>query len=166
MYQDGYTLHTCESLNQLQFPTRRRKSYFGYFETPVVDDTLSFLLPPFSRVHSHVVMMKGKTWEAWSPNSTVNTFYPGIRAPGYRVVMEADQTKQHFDGHLGRFDLTRLPQHYDPHQLWLAFMRRDRASTSKIEHTPLWVAWVSLPIQGRDIDLGRLDTVYLLQLTS
>ena len=45
-------------------------------------------------------------------------------------------------------------------------MRRDRASTSKIEHTPLWAAWVSLPIQGRDIDLGRLDTAYLLQLTS
>lgn len=76
-----------------RFATRRRKSCFGYFETPVVDDTLSFLLPPFSRVHSRVVVMKGKTWEAWSPNSTVNVFYPGIRAPGYRVAMEADQTK-------------------------------------------------------------------------
>ena len=149
-----------------QYSTRRRKSCFGYFEPPVVDDTLSFLLPPFSRVHSRTVAMKGKTWEAWSPNSLVDAFYPGIRAPGYNVAMEVDPTKRRFDGHLGRFDPTKSPQHYDPRQPWLALVRRERASPTKIEHTPLWTAWVSLPPRGGIKDLGRLDTAYLLQLTT
>ena len=149
-----------------QYSTRRRKSCFGYFEPPVVDDTLSFLLPPFSRVHSRTVVMKGETWEVWSPNSLVDAFYPGIRAPGYKVAMEVDPTKRRFDGHLGCFDPTKSPQHYDPRQPWLALVRRERASPSKIKHTPLWTAWVSLPPQRRIIDLGRLDTAYLLQLTT
>ena len=126
---------------------RRRKSCFGYFEPPVVDDTLSFLLPPFSRVHSRTVVMKGKTWETWSPNSLIDAFYPGIRAPGYNVAMEADPTKRRFDGHLGRFDPTKSPQHYDPRYPWLAFVRRDRASTSKIEHTPLWALGSACPFK-------------------
>ena len=67
--------------------------------------------------------------------------------------MEVDPTKQRFDRHLGHFDPTKSPQQYDPHP-WLAFMRRERVSPVKIEHTPLWAAWVSLPPQGGIIDLG------------
>ena len=78
--------------------------------------------------------------------------------------MEKDRTKRRFDGHLGRFDPTKSPQHYDPQQPWLTLLRRERKAT-KIEYIPLVIAWVSLPPQGGVKDLGRLDTAYLLQLT-
>ena len=92
------------------YDSRRRRSNFGYFEPPVVDDTLSLALPPFARVHSRIVSMNGKTWILWFPNSILDAFYPGIRSPGYEVVMEKERTKRRFDGHLGRFDPTKSPQ--------------------------------------------------------
>ena len=131
-----------------------------------MDDTLSLALPPFARVHSRIVSMNGKTWILWSPNSILDAFYPGICSPGYEVVMEKEWTKRRFDGHLGRFDPTKSPQHYDPQQPWLTLLRRERKALTKIEYIPLVIAWVSLPRQGKDMDLGRLDTAYLLQLTT
>ena len=152
--------------NSRLYDSRRRRSNFGYFEPPVVDDTLLLALPPFARVHSRIVSMNGKTWILWSPNSIIDVFYPGIRSPGYEVVMEKEWMKRRFDGHLGRFDPTKSPQHYDPQQPWLALLRRERKALTKIEYIPLVIAWVSLPRQGKDMDLGRLDTAYLLQLTT
>ena len=97
-------------------------SNFGYFKPPVADDTLSLILPPFSRMYSRLVAVSGKTWELWSPNSVIDVYYPGIRAPGYKVAMAEDMTKRRLDGHLGRFDPTKSPQHYDPLQPWLPFI--------------------------------------------
>ncbi|EDR02993.1 uncharacterized protein LACBIDRAFT_331931 [Laccaria bicolor S238N-H82] len=130
------------------YDTTRRKSISGYFELPVVDNTLPLILPPFSRVHSRLVTMSGKTWLIWSPNSRIDAYYPGIRAPGHEVVMEEDKTKRRFDGHLGRFDPTKSPQHYDPLQPWLPFVRRDRMALDEVENTSLAIAWL-VPTEPR-----------------
>lgn len=137
-----------------RYNSKRRMSNFGYYEPPVVDDTLSLILPLFSRMYSRLVAVAGKTWELWSPNSVIDAYYPGIRAPGYKVAMIEDMTKRRFDGHLGRFDPTKAPQHYDPRQPWLLFVRRRRVDRPKIEHVPLVVAWVSSPPKGKAMDLG------------
>ena len=83
------------------YDTKRRKSISGYFKPPVVDNILSLILLPFSQVHRRIVTMLGKTWQIWSPNSVIDVYYPGIRAPGYKVIMAEDKIQRRFDGHLG-----------------------------------------------------------------
>ena len=149
-----------------QYDSKRRSNTFGYYQPPAVNDTLTFTLPPFSRMIDRLVSMGSKTWQLWSPNSTLHAFYPGVRAPKFEVTMEESREKRRFDGHLGRFDYTKSPQHYDPRRPWLGFIRRDKATSSKIEHVPLFLAWDSHLLTKEAGDLGTINTAFLIQLTT
>ena len=80
--------------------------------------------------------------------------------------MAEDKIQRRFDGHLGRFDPTKNPQHYDPQLPWLPFVRRERITPFTIESAPLAIAWVSSSPRNGMEDLGRLDTALLIQLTT
>jgi hypothetical protein len=60
------------------FETPRLKSFAGYTERPVVQDTLSYFIPPFSVVSSRLVAFRSQLFEIWSPNSAQTPFYPGV----------------------------------------------------------------------------------------
>lgn len=157
---------TDEGFDSRRYVIKRRSSTFGYHDTPAVNDAMSFTLPPFPNMYSRIVSFGSKTWELWSPNSALEAFYPGVRDPGFEVKMEREEKNRRFDGHLGRFDYTKWPQYYDSRRPWIGFIRRDRASSSRVEHIPLYLAWESLPPSNGSYDLGRLDTAFLLQLTT
>ena len=157
---------TDAGFDSRRYATKRRYSNFGYYDMPAVNDAMTFMLPPFQTLHSRLVRVGPKLWQLWSPNSPLNAFYPGIRAPGYEVKMEDDEEKRRFDGHLGRFDPTRSPQHFDARHPWLGFVRRDRTTSSRVEHIPSFLAWESLPPHNNSHDLGKLDTAFIIQLTS
>ena len=133
---------------------------------PAVNDAMTFMLPPFQNLHSRLVKVGQKLWQLWSPNSPLNVFYPGICAPGFEFKMDNDEEKRRFDGHLGPFDPTRSPQHFDARRPWQGFVRRDRTTSSRVEHIPSFLAWESLPPHNGSHDLGRLDTAFIIQLTS
>ena len=133
---------------------------------PAVNDAMTFVLPLFQTLHSRLVRVGPKLWQLWSPNSPLNVFYPRIRTPGYKVKMEDDKEKRRFDGHLGRFDPTRSPQHFNARRLWLGFVHRDHTTSSRVEHIPSFLAWESLPPHNNSRDLGKLDTAFIIQLTS
>ena len=100
---------TDAGFDSRRYATKRRYSNFGYYDMPAVNDAMTFMLPPFQNLHSRLVKVGPKLWQLWSPNSPLNVFYPGIRAPGFEVKMENDEEKRRFNGHLGQFDPTRSP---------------------------------------------------------
>ena len=157
---------TDSGFDSRRYAIRHRYSNLGYYNLLAVNDAMTFMLPPFQNLHSRLVKVGPKLWQLWLPNSPLNVFYPGIRVPGFEVKMENDEEKRRFDGHLGRFDPTRSPQHFDAHQPWQGFVRRDHTTSSRVEHIPSFLAWESLPPHNGSHDLGRLDTAFIIQLTS
>ena len=157
---------TNSGFDSRRYATRRWYLNFRYYDMPAVNDAMTFMLPPFQNLHSRLVKVGPKLWQLWSPNSPLNAFYPRIRAPGFKVKMENDEEKRRFDGHLGRFDPTRSLQHFDARRPWQGFVRRDRTTSSRVEHIPSFLAWESLPPHNGSHDLGRLDTAFIIQLTS
>jgi len=148
------------------YATKRRYSIFGYYDMPTVNDAMTFMLPPFPNLHTCLVTSGSKTWQLWSPNSSLKAFYPRIHAPGFEVRMEDKEERRRFDGHLGRFDPMKSLQHYDSHRLWLGFVHRDYTTSSQIEHILSFLAWESLPPHNGFHDLGKLDMAFIIQLTS
>jgi hypothetical protein len=85
---------------------------------------LSFGLPKFTLRHCRDVKMRDKTWELWSPNSERVAFYPGIMDPQFPKRVVEDRSYHRFDGSLGRFDFTVVPQHFLSNRPWLPFVHR------------------------------------------
>ena len=119
---------------------------------PSVYDAMHFFLPSFHLKTSRIVKINDRRWELWSPNSERSMFYPGLRSMELDLENPADEGLMRCDGHLGRFDPTVSPQHFDPNdpkQPWLGFIRRE-GNDSYPEYTSLVDVWqpVSLPNQG------------------
>jgi hypothetical protein len=76
-------------------------SYHGYQTDPLVDTSMDLHLPNFSSYHSRVVLLRGRQYLIWSPNSLQDPYYPGhyvlAGSPGYA----ASETQRRYDGHNG-----------------------------------------------------------------
>jgi hypothetical protein len=131
------------------FATERLKSFAGYLAAPSIYDAMHFFLPSFRLKSSRVVKINDRRWELWSPNSERSMFYPGRRSKELDLEDPADKGLMRCDGHLGRFDPTVSPQHFDPEQPWLGFVRRE-GNDAHPEYTSLIDVWqpVSLPNRG------------------
>ena len=116
---------------------------------PSVYDAMHFFLPSFHLKTSRIVKINDRRWELWSPNSERSMFYPGLRSMELDLENPADEGLMRCDRHLGRFDPTVSPQHFDPKQPWLGFIRRE-GNDSYPEYTSLVDVWqpVSLPNRG------------------
>jgi len=131
------------------FTTERLKSFAGYLAAPSIYDAMHFFLPSFRLKSSRVVKIDDRQWELWSPNSERSMFYPGRRSKELDLEDPAGKGLMRCDGHLGRFDPTVSPQHFDPEQPWLGFVRRE-GNDAHPEYTSLIDVWqpVSLPNRG------------------
>ncbi|KAF8058607.1 hypothetical protein FPV67DRAFT_1676177 [Lyophyllum atratum] len=111
-----------------RFSTSRLTSFSGYDDTPIVDSTLTFDLPPFHQHSGRIVAPRPAEsripgYEAWSPNSMIRPFYAGLPPPNFEHRMPVDRTRRRFDGHLGPFDYTVNPQVLT-REVWRAFILR------------------------------------------
>ena len=143
------------------FDVPRLKSFAGYAERPVVQDTLSYFIPAFSVVSSRLVAFRNQLFEIWSPNSAQTPFYPGVRDFTVRLTTSLHPSQRRCDGHMGRFDPTISPQHYNPQLPWLPFIRR-LSDGSHPEHRAFLTVW--RPTSGPN--RGMVDPHYLQQLAS
>lgn len=131
------------------FVAERLKSFAGYLAMPSIYDAMHFFLPPFCVRSLRLVKINDRRWELWSPNSERLEFYPGLRSMELDLENPMDKGLMRCDGHLGRFDPTVSPQHFDPAQPWLGFIRRE-GKDSHPEYACLMDVWqpVDLPNQG------------------
>ena len=141
------------------FTTERLKSFAGYLAMPSIYDAMHFFLPSFCPKSSRIVKIDSRRWELWSPNSERSTFYPGLRSMELDLENPVDKGMMHCDGHLGRFDPTVSPQHFDPQQPWLGFVRRE-GNDSYPEYTSLINVWQPVSLPNR----GYLKPTYLASL--
>lgn len=135
------------------YSCKRQWSGEGYKAKPCVDDRFLFTLPPFSQYCGRDVLMDGRRWELWSPNSLERPFYPGVADPTWSGSLPSIQSARRYDGHLGRFDCTVSPQCYSLREPWLAFVRRPDSLTedeagSLAEHWPLSRHWTCSEADG------------------
>ena len=115
------------------FDVSRLKSFAGYTDGPILQDRLDYFIPPFHVISSRLVAFGKRLFELWSPNSTQTPFYPGVQDPNFKAGLEIPPSQRRCDGHIGRFDPTISPQHYNPNYLWLHLVRRwERDSLSSI----------------------------------
>ena len=143
------------------FDVPRLKSFAGYAERPVVQDALSYFIPAFSVVSARLVAFRHQLFEIWSPNSAQTPFYPGLRDFTVRLSISLPPSQRRCDGHMGRFDPTISPQHYNPQIPWLPFIRR-LSDGSHPEHQAFLTVW--RPTSGSN--RGMVDPHYLRQLAS
>jgi hypothetical protein len=108
----------------LNFITPRLYAIAGYFTPPAVLPTMNFLLRTFTSISSRFIALGTRTIELWSPNSNQTPFYPGLREPSFASGKKLSPSFRRSDGHVGRFDPTVSPQHYDPRFPWLGFIKR------------------------------------------
>ncbi|KJA13447.1 hypothetical protein HYPSUDRAFT_209518 [Hypholoma sublateritium FD-334 SS-4] len=118
----------------------RLKSMAGYASLPMVDDTLSYVLPPFELVSRRIVQIGHRLWELWSPNSARAEFYPGTAISGFPFEDELHQLRR-ADGHRGRFDPTINPQVLDHARLWYPFVRVEAPVEKYPEFTNFVDVW-------------------------
>ncbi|KAF8059063.1 hypothetical protein FPV67DRAFT_1675737 [Lyophyllum atratum] len=118
----------------------RLPSFSGYSDPPVVDSSLTFNLPPFNQ-HSGRIVDQSPTdplipaHEAWSPNSMVRPFYPGLPPPNFETRTLPDRALRRFDGHLGPFDHTMNPQVLTA-SVWKALILRPSVGHLKSDEYP------------------------------
>ena len=121
------------------FATKRLESFAGYHTLPTVHDPMHFYLPRFTLRATRFVHAGERLWELWSPNSQRFAFYPGVSKPNLRFGKDVDLELRRADGHLGRFDPTVSPQHFDQTRPWLGYILRE--SDSLPEFDSLLVHW-------------------------
>lgn len=130
------------------FLTERLRAFAGYWSTPVTYDPLDFYLPEFAVTSHRVVLLKDRLWELWSPNAKEHAYYPGIQAPGTKHGTELPPFQRRSDGHLGRFDYTVSPQHFDPARPWLGFIRK-WTKDGRPENASFADVWTPSPMPTR-----------------
>ena len=142
--------------------TPRLKSFAGYAARPVVQDSLSYFIPAFHVISSRLVAFRNQLFEIWSPNSTQTPFYPGVQDSTVHLTTTAlPESQRRCDGHMGRFDPTISPQHYNPQYPWLPFIRR-YSDGSHPEHEAFLTVWRPTSSPNR----GTIHLPYLQQLAS
>ncbi|KAF8951229.1 hypothetical protein BDZ97DRAFT_1932663 [Flammula alnicola] len=133
-------MNSSDARSRRTFIGERLLSYAGYLFPPVMLDALCFFLPPFQMVSSRVVLWKKRVWEFWSPNSPRMPYYPGVRDPQMNFGHNQPPHLRRCDGHLGRFDPTVSPQHFDPARPWQGFIRRC-SDESRPEYRSFLLVW-------------------------
>ncbi|KAF8200964.1 hypothetical protein BJ912DRAFT_1123641 [Pholiota molesta] len=124
----------------LNFIGSRLYAIAGYLDPPAVFANMYFLLPSFSSITSRLVTLGASTIELWSPNSNQTPFYPGLREPTFAGGKKLPANYRRSDGHIGRFDPTVSPQHYDSRVPWMGFIKRPCDHPSP-EFTPITRYW-------------------------
>ncbi|KAK7007196.1 hypothetical protein R3P38DRAFT_2436258, partial [Favolaschia claudopus] len=104
------------------YPTSRLLSFHGYDAPAYVDDGFDHRLPPGLRYYGREVETSGRRYELWSPNSIQTPYYPGIRFNPTETAQSRDELLRRYDGQLGKFDYSIVPQYYDPRFPWRGFM--------------------------------------------
>lgn len=143
------------------FLTERVRAFAGYWSAPATYDPLDFYLPEFSVLSHRVVLLRDRLWELWSPNAKEHAYYPGIQAPGAKQGTDLPSHLRRSDGHLGRFDYTVSPQHFDPSRPWLGFIRK----WSK-DGRPENAMFASVWIPSRMLTRGTFNTSFVKAIRS
>ncbi|KAK6984368.1 hypothetical protein R3P38DRAFT_2441294, partial [Favolaschia claudopus] len=99
------------------------------------------------------VVTSGRRYELWSPNSIQTPYHPGIRFNSAETTQTRDELLRRYDGQLGKFDYSMVPQYYDPRFPWRGFMIPFyRLSQFDAENRPedssITRLWVSEPDSG------------------
>ncbi|PPQ78133.1 hypothetical protein CVT26_007525 [Gymnopilus dilepis] len=141
------------------FLKERLCSYSGYSALPTALGAMHFYLPKFTVMTRRAVQTGDKFWELWSPNSSRAEFYPGLADPSVDLELLPEHLRRS-DGHLGRFDPTVSPQHYDPKRPWLGFIRRTSRGHNRPEFRPFLSVWKPAKYSNR----GSIDADYVGEL--
>ncbi|KAF8059017.1 hypothetical protein FPV67DRAFT_1718100 [Lyophyllum atratum] len=123
-----------------RYTVARLRSFSGYDDSPIVDDSLTFNLPPFNQHSGRIVDQHPSdplipAYEVWSPNSAQRPFYPGLPPPHFESRTLPDRAVRRFDGHLGPFDYTMNPQVLTA-SVWRAFILRPSVGYGKRDEYP------------------------------
>ena len=102
---------------------------------------------------------RNQLFEIWSPNSAQTPFYPGVQDFTVRLATALPESQRRCDGHMGRFDPTISPQHYNPQYPWLPFIRC-LSDGSHPEHRAFLAVWKPISRPNR----GMIHLPYLQQL--
>lgn len=129
----------------LPVSSERLSSFTGYHCVPTTHDGMDFYLPEFNLAARRVVRIKDRMWEIWSPNSTTHAYYPGTRDDSVLLGAGLPKNLRRGDGHMGRFDYTVVPQHFDVERPWLGFIKK-WDNDSRPENATFFKVWV--PVKG------------------
>lgn len=113
-----------------QYTTTRLRSNHGYDDPPIVDDSLPSALPLLTQRTGRLVQFGRELCEIWSPNSAIHPYLPGVVPKGFDFSIPDDPRHRRYDGHLGRFDYTVIPQMFSGDRPWRGFIRRPFAPES------------------------------------
>lgn len=105
-------------------------------------DSMSLILPPFTKMAHRYVSIDNEIWELWSPNVGYHAFYPGFAHVAQDFNEAAPRNLPRSDGHLGRFDPTMNPQVFNPLRPWLPFIKRpNQVEDQYPEYVPFLEVW-------------------------
>jgi hypothetical protein len=140
-----------DSLPQTRTNDTRRFSRFclpslhGYEANPHIIDGLGSPLLESSSYTGRLVQIGSRCWEAWSPNSKHNPYYPGKAEDSFNLETPSRLEERCTDGHLGRFDPTVSPP-------WWGFIRRCITDLSTFDQFPefdvVHTWWTDEPTQS------------------
>jgi hypothetical protein len=99
------------------------ETMMGWKDWPIVESSLSFVLPPSNVYLSRLMFFRSylddedekMTLELYSRNSLHTPFFPGSIQEDHLLV-------KRLDGSLGRFDHTLNPQYFNPNRPYLVFL--------------------------------------------
>jgi hypothetical protein len=153
-----------------RYSSSRLYSLFDYDTAPVIDGGLLSRLPQLSQRVGRTVKINSQEWEAWSPNSSVTPFLPGLAAsaappaPSPILFLDTplpDWEQRRYDGHLGRFDYTVSPQQFSPIAPWKGFILRSSTAPGKLpEFWPICEYWEQELIPAM-FDYGRISPIWV-----
>ncbi|GLB45573.1 hypothetical protein LshimejAT787_2400310 [Lyophyllum shimeji] len=146
-------------MDSRRFPSLHLPSLADFHLDPCVDDTLQFDIPPFSQYNGWTLTSR---YMAWSPNSTVKAFLPGIPPPTFLSTPAVNPSQRRFDGSLGRFDWTVAPQLVG-NRFWRALCLRPRIGYGRRQEFPEYESLTNLWI-SKDRDVGRIAPEYISRL--
>ncbi|KAJ7709404.1 hypothetical protein B0H16DRAFT_1745803 [Mycena metata] len=143
-----------------KFSTSRLRSAHGYDNEPVIDNGLAFRLPKFTDYHSRIILRAGVRWMIWSPNLRQDPFYPGAFIHQVPLLLPTEKEQIRTDGHGGRWDYTRNPQHYSHYRPWLAFIVRPGFQEPfDVEYDKVHSVWESTSPEGGRIPPDALQAL-------
>ncbi|KAF8054158.1 hypothetical protein FPV67DRAFT_1683018 [Lyophyllum atratum] len=158
-----------------RYTVARLRSFSGYNDSPIVDDSLTFNLPPFNRHSGRIVDQHPSNplipaYEVWSPNSAQRPFYPGLPPPNFQPRTLPDPSLRRFDGHLGPYDYTMNPQVLTA-SVWRAFILRPSFGYRKQDEYPeyrfIYKEWeVTEGRTSYGLSGGRIKLPYIAELES
>jgi hypothetical protein len=148
-----------------KYTTSRLPSNYGYDEHPVVDDTLPSRLPVLTQRTGRLIRLGRQLCELWSPNSAVHPYLPGLIPKGSDFSIPNNPRHRRYDGHLGRFDYTVVPQMFSDEKPWRGFILRPFSpQTANLpEFAPVHQLWKPSPL-SLNIPPTQLPPLYINSL--